>query len=65
MEEKPCTYLAGSYPNAPANDGVFIRFADTIYFDDGGNALPQTVALVRTAEGKVLQVEPHLITFKV
>ncbi|WP_153065806.1 hypothetical protein [Achromobacter xylosoxidans] len=43
--------------------GNFYRFGDSIYFDDGNNPMPKTVAIVELADGKVVEVEPNQIRF--
>ncbi|UXA48517.1 hypothetical protein M0D44_19945 [Xanthomonas prunicola] len=63
MEEKPCTYPTADYPGARRADGVFLRFADSFYFDEGNGQHPLTVALVRTSEGKILELLPRNVVF--
>lgn len=43
--------------------GKFIQFGNSIYFDDGSNPHPKTVAIVELEGGQVAEVEPHMVKF--
>ena len=43
--------------------GNFIQFGNSIYFDDGNNPHPKTVAIVELDGGQVVQVDPYMVRF--
>ena len=49
--------------SSETKEAKFIRFGDSIYFDDGNNAIPKTVAIVELDNGQVAEVDPYMIKF--
>lgn len=43
--------------------GMFLRWGDSYYRDNGNNPLPFTVAIIETANGQVEEVPPHNVKF--
>jgi len=60
MDNKDCkfSYTSGSEKN---NKGKFLKFSEQVIEDDAGKKFQQTMALVKTFDGNIIQVEPQCI----
>lgn len=43
--------------------GNFFQFGSSIYFDDGNNPHPKTIAIVELDGGQVVEVDPCMVRF--